>query len=177
MRNQIKVCALLFGIGLIACGPVENKNCQTITKLVEQKVILTSGYNVETKEDVTLDTLTGKTIEPCKPQKKNGAAYGKATHSGNSNECKTQIVDESDSLRQAVKLSKTPINGTILKDGKRIPAKFHVAVTAVYKSSYCTTKYSAGEQIERCISEENLCKAIKSISPGNIPASCNKFFQ
>ncbi len=149
-----KTSLLLFvGTSLISCSPIQ--------KLAEENnVVLLLGVDFETAKRVAIDAETGKEVLPCiqtggsnQDYQFNESKKGyEATDTKNSRqECETELIlEDNPTLKTALELSKKPIQGTIRKNGKEIPAQYIVGVTAVYRSSHCNTDSSGGDQHERC---------------------------
>ncbi|MCF6252994.1 MAG: hypothetical protein L3J75_17270 [Methylococcaceae bacterium] len=120
------------------------KSPTLIPQLFIQNAILATGINFKTKEPVIFNTLTGSRVTPCANNNKiNGLENTNST-------CKTQAIPPNKALETALSINQ-PIEGTIVKNGKTIPATYIVSVRALYKGSHCTTIYILGYEFEVCI--------------------------
>ncbi len=116
-----------------------------IPKLFIENAILATGISYETNEPIVLSSITGDPVAPCS-KKINDIYQSEKTKSS----CKTKIIPSSKALETALSINQ-PIQGTIIKNGKEIPATHIVTVTTMYKGSHCTTKNIAGFQFEICL--------------------------
>jgi hypothetical protein len=125
-----------------------------IASFIGQNVILINGYNFETTKPVVINPLTSIEIGSCiirsnkkttnPPQGQPDKDYGRV-------KCTSEIVNPPPFLNEAIQNSKSIIEGFIRKDGKLIPARFVISVTALYQGSKCETYLSGGEQYEVCM--------------------------
>lgn len=140
---------------LITPGPVLNH--------VKQNVPLSTGVNFRTRELVGLNPLTGRLLKPCKDTSdyvgsdttdyvadrvdKTIPKY-RDTKDG---ECKVKVVAPTNGpLDTALKISKSVIKGTVIRDGKEIPSYSIVEVRTFYKGSDCSSSTAGGIILQNC---------------------------
>jgi hypothetical protein len=156
-KKTIKQSALIIfaSLVLVACD-----KSQSIPGLSDKHVILANGVNFDSGELVVLNTITGKQVQPCDSStiKENNHSSTGGYHSDstqteklNNSKCDIQIIDPSEFLQNAISSGDKVVNGTVLKNGKKIPARFFITVTALFPSSYCSTLYGSGAQYDQCI--------------------------
>ena len=173
--KKIIILLLVSITGLISCG-----DNHSIPALIKQNVITTSGVAYNTGETVTIDPFTGKEIMPCgttdnvfvprnipdsNQEKFKSTPENKAELMHGS--CNTQIVEPEDPsintfLKQAIKISESPIMGVVRDKGKEKEARFLIQVTALYEGSHCVTTFSAGAQRRKCVRREEQCAALQA---------------
>ncbi len=170
MTKIIRKCILIFMVfGLISCGDNE-----LIEPLVKQNVVLASGFNWSTGKIVSINPFTSDAADLCgfngifvdTEDTKQDTKYTKENNRLKNSKC-IQIVgtgntSEDTSLRDALKISSSPLNGTIRVNGENMDARFLVTVTALYKGSHCATIYSSGQQLQNCINVEEFCQLLES---------------
>lgn len=153
----IQTALLMFMSSLlISCD-----KSQPIPNLLNQHVVLADGVNFDSGELVVLDPFTGKLVQPCEksmikennPPAQAGAYQSDSskTEKQNNPKCDSQVIDPSASLQSALNSSDKVIEGTILKNGKKIPTRFVITVRALFEGSYCQTTFGSGQQYEQCI--------------------------
>ena len=125
-----------------------------------------SGIDFDSGKLVSTDPYTGEEIIPCSSKRPFDAVLEKKRSKLTVNGCKSPVLlgDESlnnIALQDALKSSEQPIMGKVKVNGEEKDARFVVTVTALYKGSHCTTIYSDGDQITKCINKELLCQALR----------------
>lgn len=135
-----------------------------IRELIEQRAVVATGVNFDTKVLVVLDPRTGKEIPPCDQVWGSKPGYQSVKENKlartidmkkDKQKCRTMIITDSNSnLISALELSRKPIAGKIKnvkKNGKEevIDAQYVVTVQALFNGSDCTT-IPGPDQIEHC---------------------------
>lgn len=173
MKKFIKICILIcMALGLVSCNDNE-----LIEPLVKQNVVLASGFNWSTGKIVSINPFTSDVADSCNfnghlvdpithtDTKQDTTKYTKDTKQLKNGKCiqsvETGTSIEDASLKDALKISATPLDGTIRINGKDKDARFFVTVTALYEGSHCTTIFSGGHQLRNCINVEAYCQALK----------------
>jgi hypothetical protein len=119
-----------------------------ISNLFGKNIVLVTGVDFQTGKSVVLNPVTGEAVSSCDSP---GTKVG----------CTTRIINSdsqfSPELNNAINSSQKLIFGVINKNGKNIPARFVVTVTALYEGSNCATYISAGHQWEFCTTLQTDC--------------------
>lgn len=167
MKKKIifQIAITLFVSALLVSCVCDKK---AITSLTKQRVILASGVNFDTDKFVVINSIDGKEVQPCAntiiTQNNDSTAQGSPqsnqSDSGKQKDppCDNQIVEPSAELLNALNF-KNPMQGTILKNGKKIKARFFVSVEALYEGSICDTKYLSGAAYTKCVTQEEIDNA------------------
>lgn len=126
------------------------KNPVPVIKMIDEKAIATVGVNYDEGNLIVLESLTGSAVKSCGKVEIIENYDGKDNRAGvpGSSEC-IKVINPNDALKSALNVDST-INGEILKNGKRIPARFVVIVQALYEGSDCTTTTGNGTGSESC---------------------------
>ncbi|WGS88264.1 hypothetical protein [Methylomonas sp. UP202] len=126
------------------------KNPVPVIKMIDEKAIATVGVNYDDGNLIVLESLTGSSAKPCGKVEiieNYDVKENKVEVPGNS-EC-IKVINPNEALKSALGVDST-INGEVLKNGKRIPARFVVIVQALYQGSDCTTTTGNGTGSESC---------------------------
>lgn len=177
-----KEIAIFLLIGLLFINILlifinKNDPMPPIASFIGQNAVLANGYNFDTAKPIVVDPITSITLSACHKTKinrsgnKSGYKVNVPTQDNSSEfigvndfnlDCGTEIVNPAPFLNEALKNSQNVIKGTIKKDGKEIPARFLISVTALYEGSNCVTYFSGGEQYESCESVKSQCRSVLS---------------
>jgi hypothetical protein len=172
MRNKMKIKLLkLISIVFLAGGfliysglatSYYNKPIKSaidfITGFFAKDVVMAIGIDFWTGKSIILNPIAETTITTCNPDSLGDLPTNQAqvTQIG----CNSQVINPTPELANALQSSQGIINGTIRKNGQDIPARFVVAVTALYEGSLCQTYFSGGDQWELCTTLEDNCKQV-----------------
>ncbi len=177
--------SVLVSVFLVACctnpttPPItEETPKDMIPSFFGKNIVLATGIDFQTGQSIVLNPMTGEQQKPCKsgsviinsdkysrPDLRQQAAIkAGANVANNEGDCNTQIVDPSPELANALGSSQRIIHGTIRKNGKDIPARFVVSVSALYEGSYCHTYIVGGEEWEICSTLQSQCDMILPLS-------------
>lgn len=173
----------LMAYFLIACDKNSNAGLDAASptslesELVEQNVILTSGINFDTNEAVVFNPFTGQLSKPCQEK----PSY--STKEQSKKEQPECTVKEPDIVApapvlDAIKNSREIFKGTIKRDGKEIPARFAIGVTALFEGSMCITHWLGGNEYQDCVTVKQRCNyyvSRPSRITSNIRATCSQF--
>lgn len=144
--------------------------------MVEQNVVLVSGVDYETGRLFAYDPISAETIMACNSI----STDAKRKQQMSKQECliNDYEIRAPESVLDAIKTSQETIDGSVIKDGKEIPARFVVTVSALYEGSLCVTEWSGGAQYENCTNVKQKCnfyvKFKSRITPA-ITKTCNQF--
>ncbi len=140
ITNKIGILLIISSFLISGCAYNDS-----VPSFAENNAVSAVGVNFDTGKIAVVNSDSGKTILPCVRSNKNYQSEGK-------NNCKTEIVFDKNNpaLISAIELSRQPIDGMILKNGKEIPARFFTIVIEAHEGSICNTDYSGGEQYETC---------------------------
>jgi len=183
-KKSIKQAVIfLVAFALMSCDKDSNATLDatlptsTIYGLIEQNVVLTSGINFETGKPVVFNPLTGQEVRACIDT----ATYSVKQPSKDGRlECniKETELTAPPAVLDAIKSSREIINGSFKKNGKEIPARFIVSVTALFEGSMCVTHWSGGNEFEDCVTVKQRCNFYvprhSRITP-NVTATCSSF--
>jgi hypothetical protein len=151
------VITLFVSLFLISCSKVHS--------LTERNALLASGVSFDPKgldssKIVVISSVDGKKIQSCEKIniiEKNNISDERLKTSNQSStkipldqQCNNEIVANDPDLLNALRI-KNSLDGFVIKDGVRVPAKFVVTVTAVYKGSHCNSLYGLGAAYTNCI--------------------------
>ncbi len=105
-----------------------------VPKLIEGNALSTTGVNFLNQDLIVLDSLTGEPVDSCGVIGilENGQIPSKGQG------CDIEVINPSEELKNALKITST-LDGHILKNEQKIPAKFVVIVKALYEGSECET--------------------------------------
>jgi len=152
---------------LISCSHLREHNYHTTYKaprpvhtLIDNEAPLAVSIGVKSKRPFVIDSLQGKKQPPCvKKDSINSYTQANKGYSPEKGrpECKTITLTPGIELEKAIRETRTPIQGIIYKDGKKIPVKFHRIMIAAHVGSYCSTIYSGGVEYQRCFSQQDTC--------------------
>jgi exopolysaccharide biosynthesis protein len=164
-KKIIKILPFLSMFILFACNEhiaVVRPPVPELFELVNNNIVLSEGVDFKTGKPVVLNPLTGKTIEPCKQPSTYTSKqqdYQKQKDDQKKNECKIQFSakDAPASLSELLNNGRESYSGFLLKDGKKIPAKFSNSVSARYDGSWCLVLWSGGYQYEDCVTTKQIC--------------------
>jgi hypothetical protein len=159
--KEIFLLILLFFILIIVvlyiCFGGSDPKESIATKLVDDDSVAAIGINFKTGKSIAIDPYSEMEIKPCKKtynltKKKNS----KENENCNINEAK---IIAPQSVLNTIKESQTIFEGFVIKNGEKIPAKFTLSVSALYEGSMCHTYWSAGDQLENCVSVKRRCNS------------------
>lgn len=190
------IFSILVGFLLVSCTETPSKPMSTdligIPEFFTKNVILATGIDFDTGKPLVLNPITGELQQPCESEilvintNKNTqkglrqqrllgkTSPYKANAPTRPSDCNTQIVDPNQELANAISNSEKIIYGTIRKNGKDIPARFVVSVTALYEGSDCATYIQNGKQYTFCSTTQGKCDSVSpilSIFPGGYAES------
>lgn len=185
-NNKVKPIVFLVSVSvfLVACcanppAMVEETPKDMIPGFFGNNVVLVTGIDFKTGQSIVLNPMTGEQQKPCNSDtiiintdKYNAQTLrqqglwrkGGANIPNNAGDCNTQIVNPNRELTNAINSSQKVITGTIRKNGKDIPARFVVSVSALYEGSECHTYISAGKEWEICSTLQQQCDMILPLS-------------
>jgi hypothetical protein len=166
------VITLFMSALLISCESdnqavtsLTKQTVQAVPSLTKQTVVLASGVSFKSNKFVVINSIDGKEVQPCANtiiiQNNDPTAQGspQSNQSGkgkqNDQPCDNKIVEPSEVLLNVLNV-KDPIEGTILKNGEKIKARFFVSVEALYKGSICNTKYLSGAAYTQCVTQQQI---------------------
>ena len=168
----MKIKILLLIVFLVsAIGFINLSNSATaqnpITRTIDfvsnffgKNVVLATGIDYRTGKPVVLNPISGEAVKSC---------YSLNTQSNNT--CKAQLLSDGalwvgvpQEIASALDMSNKVFEGTIQKNGKNIPARFLVSVSALYQGSMCHTYISGGEQWETCSTLQDDCALVLPLS-------------
>lgn len=197
------VLTLLLSLPLVSCVcnsetkyddevPQISETTRPIPGLFEKNVVLITGIDFKSGQPVVLSPLSSQEIQPCTPstpkdypntsKRANPKVVQEAALNrilnANSQPCTTKIDQEkiSPEIWSAIQASEKIIEGTIVKDGKDIPARFVTSVSALYPGSNCVTYISGGKQYQECSSLQEDCQTVLPLSAyGYLPEPNRRF--
>lgn len=155
---------LIFGL-VVFCGyftffwdPV---SVNKIERFVEQRAVLATGVNFDTKKLVVVNAENGQLAQRCLPIAPSKVdnqgietTFDPAHHSTKNIAlpvCDVEIITDSNpELAAAIELSKKTIEGKIKRDNAYVTAHFVVEVKGVYPGSHCNVTSSGGYQYQTC---------------------------
>ena len=134
---------------------------------------VSSGVSIIDGKVTVINNINGEIVPPCKdgliifPKEdiyQNTKKIISKTITPEEKDCNLEIVDidpdSKSNFLASLEASKKIINGTVLKDGKKISAMFVVQVTALFKGSTNYCLYVGGNLICIKIKDSVLCKAM-----------------
>lgn len=155
---------LIFGF-LAFCGyfiffwdPV---SVDKIERFTEQRAVLATGINFDTKKLVVVNAENGQLAQRCLPvttSKVNNQVsetiFDSTQHNAKNKGipvCDVEIITDSNpELAAALELSKKTIEGLIKRDNTFVKAHFVVEIKGVYPGSHCNVTSSGGYQYQTC---------------------------
>jgi len=178
----------------VTSEPTDSSNIDTIPNFFDKNVVLATGIDFNTGESVVLNPINGESINPLTDSQQrlcnqdsvivNTDGYTRQNLTKQSilkrsaitknlnpklNECNTHIVNPNQELTSAINSSEKIINGTVRHNGKDLPARFVVSVTALFEGSNCAYYISGGKQFRFCADIESNCNIVAPVINSDQP--------
>ncbi len=177
MNNKLIYIVICLFLSACVCDEPINEPSPIFNHL-NNDVVMSKGFDYDSKKQITLDPFTGLIIKPCP----HSSSYSKARQIDTKDYCGSEVILDDETLQAIMAKTREPIPVKVEKNGEIIDDKAYALITVnvLYKGSHCEITYSGGTKTSTCTTGSwlSFCTINKKYRYAkNVPASAKQAIQ